>query len=112
MFSVKNRAKYANCSVFEYAQCHFQVIVEYDIMLYIAYNTKYYIMSDASTDIKRRIISTLKKEPMSLSELSRRLKLRRDFVSGYLEAMRHEGEVKVIRIGRSKVYRTKKGKRK
>ena len=71
---------------------------------------KYYIMSDAQTDIKRRIISTIKNKPMSLSELSRKLKLRRDFVSGYLESMRHEGEVSVIRVGRSKVYRPKKGK--
>lgn len=64
-------------------------------------------MSDASTDVKRRILSTLNEKPMSLSELSRKLKLRRDFVSGYLEAMRHEGEVKVINVGRSKVYRPK-----
>ena len=86
--------------------------MEYYIILYIAYNMKYYIMSDASTDLKRRIISTIKKEPISVSELSRKLKLRRDFVSGYLESMRHEGEVRVIRVGRSKVYRPKKGKRK
>ena len=86
--------------------------MEYDIILYIVYNTKYSIMSDVPTDLKRRINSTIKKKPMSLSELSRKLKLRRDFVSGYLESMRHEGEVRVIRVGRSKVYRPKKGKRK
>jgi DNA-binding transcriptional regulator LsrR (DeoR family) len=45
---------------------------------------------------------------MSVSELSRKLKLRREFVSGYLEAMRHEGEVKVMSIGRSKVYTPEK----
>ena len=65
---------------------------------------KYYIMSDTSGDVKKRILSTLRKNPTSLSELSRRLKLRRDFVSGYLEAMRHDGEVKVVIVGRSKVY--------
>lgn len=82
----------------------------YDINLYMAYNEKYYIMSDASTDTKRRILSIISKKPMSLSELSRKLKLRRDFVSGYLESMRHNGEVRVVRVGRSKVYRPKKGK--
>ena len=82
----------------------------YDINLYIAYNAKYYIMSDAPADTKRRILSTLDKKPMSLSELSRKLKLRRDFVSGYLESMRHEGEVLVVRVGRSKVYRRKRKK--
>ena len=64
-------------------------------------------MSEASADFKRKVISTLKGSPMSLSELSRKLKLRRDFVSGYLEAMRHEDEVRVATIGRSKVYRLK-----
>ena len=67
-------------------------------------------MSDASGDVKRRILSAVGKKPMSLSELSRRLKLRREFVSGYLEAMRHDGEVKVLKVGRSKVYRPKNKK--
>lgn len=79
----------------------------YNINVYIVYNKNYYIMSDASTDIKRRILSTLDEKPMSLSELSRKLKLRRDFVSGYLEAMRYDGEVRMISVGRSKVYRPK-----
>jgi DNA-binding transcriptional ArsR family regulator len=74
------------------------------------YNTKNYIMPGPSGDIKRRILSAVDKKPMSLSELSRKLKLRREFVSGYLEAMRHDGEVKVVKVGRSKVYRLKKKK--
>jgi len=65
-------------------------------------------MSDISTDFKRRIIATLKGNPMSLSELSRKLKVRREFVSGYLEAMRQAGEVEVATIGRSKVYKPSK----
>lgn len=67
-------------------------------------------MSGASGDIKRKILKTLREEPMSVSELSRRLKMRRDFVTGYLEAMRNNGEVKVVKVGRSKVYRPKKRK--
>jgi predicted transcriptional regulator len=65
-------------------------------------------MSEASADFKRKVISTLKGSPMSLSELSRKLKLRRDFVSGYLEALRNAGEVEVTTIGRSKVYKPSK----
>jgi predicted ArsR family transcriptional regulator len=64
-------------------------------------------MSEVPADFKRRVVATLKGNPMSLSELSRKLKLRRDFVSGYLEAMRQEGDVEVATIGRSKVYRPK-----
>jgi predicted transcriptional regulator len=65
-------------------------------------------MGDVSGDVKRRIVSILREEPMSVSELSRRLKMRRDFTTGYLEAMRHEGEVEVVKVGRSKVYRPPK----
>ena len=68
----------------------------------------FYIMSETPTDFKRKVLATLKGNPMSLSELSRKLKLRRDFVSGYLEAMRHAGEVEVATIGRSKVYKPSK----
>ena len=65
-------------------------------------------MTTAPSDIKRRILSTIREEPMSVSELSRRLKIRRDFATGYLEAMRGDDEVEVIMVGRSKVYRPKK----
>jgi len=65
-------------------------------------------MSETPTEFKRKVIATLKSNPMSLSELSRKLKLRRDFVSGYLEAMRGAGEVDVATIGRSKVYKPSK----
>jgi len=65
-------------------------------------------MAISSTGVKARILATLKKNPMSVSELSRRLKKRRDFISGYLEAMRNEGKVEVITVGRSKVYRPKR----
>lgn len=67
-------------------------------------------MTNASGDIKVRILSILRKKPMSLSEVARQLKVRRDFITGFLEAMRHEGEVEVINVGRSKVYRPKRGK--
>jgi len=65
-------------------------------------------MTISSTGVKARILATLKKNPMSVSELSRRLKRRREFVSGYLEAMRNEGKVEVVTVGRSKVYRPKR----
>lgn len=67
-----------------------------------------YIMSEMTADFKRKLLAMLKGGPMSLSELSRKLKLRRDFVSGYLEALRHAGEVEVATIGRSKVYKPSK----
>lgn len=76
-----------------------------DIKLYIVYNSIFYIM-----DIRRKLLTAIREKPMSLSELSRKLKMRRDFIAGYLEALRHEGEIKLVKIGRSKVYRPKKSK--
>lgn len=65
-------------------------------------------MSETTADFKRKVIAMLKGSPMSLSELARKLKMRRDFVSGYLEALRNAGEVEVTTIGRSKVYKPNK----
>lgn len=65
-------------------------------------------MPQNPADVKKRIMAELKKRPMSVSELARRLNMRRDFISGYLEALRGYGVVKIVWIGRSKVYRPKK----
>ena len=65
------------------------------------------LMAGNSGDVKSKILSNLRKKPMSLSELSRQINVRRDFVTGFLEAMRSEGEVDVVTVGRSKVYRQK-----
>jgi DNA-binding transcriptional ArsR family regulator len=62
----------------------------------------------SSTNVKAKILSTLRKKPMSVSELSRQLKMRREFVSGYLEGMRSEGKVEFVTVGRSKVYKPRK----
>ncbi len=61
-------------------------------------------MIEITKDIKKKIMNLIKENPMSISELSRQLKLRREFVAGYLEAMRHSGDVKLVRVGKSKVY--------
>jgi len=54
--------------------------------------------------MRGKIISTTRQKPCSVSELCRLLRLRRDFLSGYLEAMRHAGQLKVAFVGKSKVY--------
>ena len=68
-------------------------------------------MTGASSRVESRILATLRKKPMSLSELSRKMKMRRDFLTGYLEAMRHDGKVTVVKVGRSNVYRPKRKRR-
>jgi len=42
---------------------------------------------------------------MSVSELARRLNVRREYLGGYLEALRDSGRLERIMVGRSYVYR-------
>jgi DNA-binding transcriptional ArsR family regulator len=60
-------------------------------------------------DVEKRIFELLRRQPMSVSELARLLELRRDFVSGYLEALRSKDKLELIKVGRSNVYVPKEG---
>jgi Mn-dependent DtxR family transcriptional regulator len=64
-------------------------------------------MKKIPKDFKKRILNLIKDDPISVSELARKLNVRREFVSGYLESMRQDGIVQVIKVGRSKVYKPK-----
>jgi len=50
------------------------------------------------------LFKMLKERPMSVSELARKLNMRREFLTGYLEALRDKGQVQRISVGRSHVY--------
>lgn len=64
-------------------------------------------MPEPPKELKKKILNLIKDDPISVSELARKLKLRREFVSGYLEAMKQDGVVRVIQVGKSKVYKPK-----
>lgn len=51
------------------------------------------------------LFKILKERPMSVSELARRLNIRREYLAGYLEALRNSGKLERILVGRSYVYR-------
>ncbi len=57
-------------------------------------------------NIEKRILDLLSEELLSTSEVAKRINMRRDAVSGYLEALRNQGKLEKIRVGRSNVYRT------
>ena len=57
---------------------------------------------------EEKIISLLEKKLMSTSELAKLLDMRRDMIVGYLEALKGQGKVEMIIIGRSHVYKPKK----
>lgn len=54
--------------------------------------------------IESEVLKHLKERPISVSELARKLKLRRDFLTGYLESMRERGLLRLIRVGKANVY--------
>ena len=58
-------------------------------------------------NIAKRILNELKKKPMSVAKLSTELKMRREFLGGYLEALRSVGKLEMIQVGKAKVYKPK-----
>lgn len=60
-------------------------------------------------NIESEVLKHLKKRPISVSGLARKLKLRRDFLAGYLESMRDRGILKMITVGRANVYMVRSG---
>jgi len=62
---------------------------------------------DIPDDLEKRIISELGKGLMSVSQLANKLGVRRDFLTGYLECLRHQGKLEKIEVGKAYVYRVK-----
>jgi DNA-binding transcriptional ArsR family regulator len=63
-------------------------------------------MQSQNNTIEIRILDLLSDEILSTSEVAKRINMRREVVSGYLEALRNQGKLEKIRVGRSNVYRT------
>ncbi|MCC5994166.1 MAG: hypothetical protein LM587_01035 [Candidatus Aenigmarchaeota archaeon] len=70
-------------------------------------------MDESQQKIEDKLLEILSKEILSISELSRRLNVKRYILAGYLEALREQGKVDVFKVGKAKVYvakeKTKKG---
>jgi predicted transcriptional regulator len=67
--------------------------------------------SITSNDFERRILELLKENLMSTSQVAKQLKVRRDVITGYLEALKNQGKLNFFKVGRSHVYMTS-GRRK
>jgi len=61
-------------------------------------------MDETGQKIEDKILEILSKEILSISELSRRLNVKRYILAGYLEALREQGKVDVFKVGKAKVY--------
>lgn len=57
-----------------------------------------------TNDFEKRILDLLDKKLLSVSQVSKELKIRRDVVAGYLEALKNQGKLEFHKVGRSNVY--------
>ncbi len=64
-------------------------------------------MTAAYDNTSKKITEKVKTRPMSVAKLASELKMRREFVAGYLEAMKDFGKLEMIRVGKAKVYKPK-----
>ena len=55
-------------------------------------------------DFEKRILNLLSKELLSVSQLSKKLGVRRDVMAGYLEALKNQGKLEFHKVGRSNIY--------
>lgn len=62
-----------------------------------------------SKSLEDRILGILSGRIISTSQLAKELGLRRDMLTGYLEAMKNQGKLEFHRVGKSNVYTITKG---
>jgi len=55
--------------------------------------------------VEKKILAMLGEEILSTSEIAKRLNMRRDMIAGYLEALKDQGKLEKITVGRNHVYR-------
>ena len=67
-------------------------------------------MSNSLTtnDFEKKIIRLLSNHLLSVSQVAKKLNIRRDMASGYLEALKNQGKLEFHKIGRSNVYTVKR----
>ncbi len=59
------------------------------------------------SDLENKIVKQLKSGLMSVSSLAKRLGVRRDFLAGYLECLRHQNKLERMEVGKAYVYRVR-----
>ena len=54
--------------------------------------------------LEKKIIDLLSKELLSVSQIAKKLGMRRDVATGYCEALKNQGKLEFHRVGRSNIY--------
>ena len=55
-------------------------------------------------DFEKKILDLLSKELLSVSQVAKKLGIRRDVATGYLEALKNQGKLEFHKVGRSNIY--------
>jgi predicted transcriptional regulator len=55
-------------------------------------------------DFEKKILDLLSKELLSVSQIAKKLGVRRDVATGYCEALKNQGKLEFHRVGKSNVY--------
>jgi len=60
--------------------------------------------SITTDDFEKKIIELLSSKLLSVSQIAKELGVRRDIVTGYLEALKNQGKLEFHKVGKSNVY--------
>jgi predicted transcriptional regulator len=60
--------------------------------------------SITSSDFEKRILELITDKLLSVSQIAKQLGVRRDVITGYLEALKNQGKLEFHRVGKSNVY--------
>ena len=63
-------------------------------------------------DFEKKILDLLSQELLSVSQIAKKLGIRRDVAAGYLEALKNQGKLEFHKVGRSNVYTVSRRNRK
>jgi len=55
-------------------------------------------------NFEKKILDLLSKELLSVSQVAKKLGIRRDVAAGYLEALKNQGKLEFHKVGRSNIY--------
>lgn len=63
-------------------------------------------MSEGLTDnnFEKKILDLINRELLSVSQIAKKLGMRRDVVTGYCEALKNQGKLEFHKVGKSNVY--------
>ena len=67
--------------------------------------------SITSNDFEKKILDLLNTKLLSVSQIAKELGVRRDIITGYLEALKNQGKLEFHKIGKSNVYTISRSKK-